>query len=353
MTSPCTGDMLEAPDLTLVTGASGWLGTALMHTLTAPTGGWSRSGTIRPLVRTRVEADALRALGPNVRPVIGDLVVGSDLDRLFEDASGLVDVIHAAGVIHPHAVADFFAVNTEGTRAMLARSAGSVRRFVHVSSNSPFGTNAHPGDRFRADEPYHPYYGYGRSKMEAELAVTDAVAAGLNAVIVRPPWFYGPHQPPRQTTFFTMVRKGLFPVFGGGTQSRSMVYVDNLVQGVLLAELVATSPGRAWWIADARPYTVNEIVATVGRALTDEGFDVRPNRARVPDVVGRLAEAADALVQRSGRYHQQVHVLGEMNKNIACDIDAARSELGYEPAIELYEGMRRSIRWCVEQGLEL
>jgi len=125
------------------------------------------------------------------------------------------------------------------------------------------------------------------------------------------------------------------------------------VQGVLLAELVTTSPGRAWWIADARPYTVNEIVATVGRALTDEGFDVRPNRARVPDVVGRLAEAADALVQRSGRYHQQVHVLGEMNKSIACSIDAARWELGYEPAIELYEGMRRSIRWCVERGLEL
>jgi nucleoside-diphosphate-sugar epimerase len=132
-----------------------------------------------------------------------------------------------------------------------------------------------------------------------------------------------------------------------------MVYVDNLVEGVLLAELVPTPPGRAWWIADARPYTVNEIVATVGRALTDEGFDVRPNRARVPDVVGRLAESADALVQRTGRYHQQIHVLGEMNKSIACTVDAARSELGYEPSIELYEGMRRSIRWCVEQGLEL
>ncbi len=59
------------------------------------------------------------------------------------------------------------------------------------------------------------------------------------------------------------------------------------------------------------------------------------------------------MVQRTGRYHQQIHVLGEMNKNIACDIDVARVELGYDPPVALYDGMRRSIRWCVDQGLEL
>ena len=96
-----------------------------------------------------------------------------------------------------------------------------------------------------------------------------------------------------------------------------------------------------------------EIVDTVGRALHDEGFEVSPNRIRVPDVVGRLAERADAVLQGRGVYHQQVHVLGEMNKNIACDIAAARDELGYDPTIELYDGMRRSIRWCIDQGLEL
>lgn len=343
--------LLDAPDVTIVTGASGWLGTSLMHALAD--GPWSRAGTIRPFVRTRVEADLLATLGPDVRPVVGDLRDPDDLDRLFGGLDGVVDVIHTAGVIHPVDVAEFFTVNVDGTRAVLTRSSEhGVRRFVHVSSNSPFGTNAHPDDRFRNDEPYHPYYGYGRSKMEAELSVGHAVDDGLDAVIIRPPWFYGPHQPPRQTTFFTMVRTGRFPVFGNGDQSRSMVYVGNLVQGALRAELVATPPGGAWWIADARAYTVNEIVETVGRALTDEGFDVRPNRVRVPDVVGRLAERADGMIQRSGRYHQQIHVLGEMNKNIACCIDAARADLGYDPEIDLYEGMRRSIRWCVEQGLE-
>ena len=120
-----------------------------------------------------------------------------------------------------------------------------------------------------------------------------------------------------------------------------MVFVDNLVQGLLRAELVTTEPGRGWWIADARPYSVAEIVETVGRALADEGFEVSPNRVRVPDIVGRVAELADATIQRTGRYHQQLHVLGEMNKNIACDITGARRDLGYEPEYELYDGMRR------------
>ena len=342
------------PDATVITGAAGWLGTALTHALVHEGGPWQRGGTIRTLVRNRVEADRLANLDPSIEPIVGDLLDPDSLDRLFAGLAGDIDVLHTAGVIHPGKVADFYAVNLDGTKAILEKAAeNGARRFVHVSSNSPFGTNSHPDDRFRNDEPYHPYYGYGDSKMHAELAVAAAAAKGLDAVMVRPPWFYGPHQPPRQTTFFKMVRTGRFPVFAGGRQSRSMVYVDNLVQGVIRAELTSTPAGLGWWIADQRPYTIAEIIETVGRALSDEGFEVSPNRFRVPDFVARVAELADKTIQRTGRYHQQIHVLGEMNKNIACDISAARRELGYEPEIELYEGMRRSIRWCIAEGLEL
>jgi len=170
---------------------------------------------------------------------------------------------------------------------------------------------------------------------------------------VRPPWFYGPHQPARQTTFFTLVRTGRFPVLGDGGQRRSMAYIDNLVQGIVRAELVSTDPGLGWWIADARAYTIREIVDTVGRALTDEGYDVARNRFRLPSLAGDVAERIDRTLQRAGKYNQQFHVLGEMNKTIAVDIAAARRDLGYDPEVELYDGMRRSIQWCRSQGIEL
>ena len=347
---------LDAPDTTVITGAAGWLGTGLVSAFTI--GDRQRSGRLRLLARDTTEADHLAAVTvgatDRVQVVVGDVTDAGDVARLFADLDGVVDVIHTAGVIHPVTVADFDAINHRGADHVLrAAERVGVRRFVHVSSNSPFGTNPSRSDTFRNDEPYHPYLGYGDSKMLAELRVLEAVDRGLNAVMVRPPWFYGPHQPARQTTFFTLVRTGRFPVLGDGGQRRSMSYIDNLVQGIVLAELTPTEPGLAWWIADARAYTVAEIVDTVGAALRAEGYEVRPNRFRLPDFAGTVAERIDRTLQRTGRYNQQFHVLGEMNKTIAVDISAARRDLGYDPDIELREGMRRSIRWCREQGIEL
>jgi nucleoside-diphosphate-sugar epimerase len=334
---------------TVVTGAGGWLGTALVHRLVA-----ERRPGLRLLAHDTAQAVRLRRIAPEAEVFVGDIARTQTGARLLHGIDGPCDVLHCAGLIHPRAIGELHATNVDGTRRLLdAALHTGVRRFVHVSSNSPFGTNPIPTDRFRADEPYHPYYAYGRSKMLAELDVLAAVEHGLDAVIVRPPWFYGPHQPPRQTTFFRMVRAGRFPVIGDGEQRRSMVYVDNLVDGVLAAERAEGVAGRGFWIADERPYTVNEIVATVGRALTDEGFTVQPPGRPLPAIVGRIAERIDATVQRSGRYQQQFHVLGEMDKTIACDISASKAALGYEPRVELYAGMRASIRWCVAEGFEL
>jgi nucleoside-diphosphate-sugar epimerase len=349
MTQPVT---IDPPVATIVTGAAGWLGTGLVTALTGD-GPHGRGGIVRGLVRVGESADHLPAA---VEQVPGDVTDRDSLDRLFDGlGDGPVDLIHTAGIIHPaSSIREFDAVNHIGTCNVMdvARRRG-VRRVVHVSSNSPFGTNGARNDRFGNDEPYHPYLGYGRSKMHAELAVLAAVDEGLNAVMVRPPWFYGPHQPARQTTFFTMVKNGKFPILGDGGQVRSMTYIDNLVQGIVRAELTDTEPGRGWWIADAEPYTVKQIVETVGDALRAEGFDVKANTFRLPNLAGTVAEKIDTLAQRAGRYVTQFHVLGEMNKNIAVDIGAARSELGYDPQFALADGMRNSIRWCLEQGIAL
>ena len=343
--------------LTLVTGAPGWLGSRLVESLVrglpdvpglaAPPG-----SEVRCLVRRDTDAAGLRAL-PGVTAVPGDLADVASLRRFVRRASGAT-LFHCAGVIHPRRTSAFEVVNAAGTRALLdvAAEAG-VRRFIHVSSNSPFGANSSPEQRFTEGAPYHPYMGYGRSKMAAEQAVWRVHAAGkLETVIVRAPWFYGPGQPPRQTQFFTMIRTGRFPLVGDGTNRRSMAYIDNLCQGLLLAEQRPEARGRAFWVADERPYSMNEILETVENVMErDFGIAVTRKRLRLPVLAADAARLADRVLQAVGLYDQRIHVLSEMPLTIACATDAAQRELGYRPTVALEEGMRRSLHWLLSQGI--
>ena len=352
----------DSPAPLVVTGAGGWLGRALSSHIVANAQSLGISRYVA-LVRTNEEKKLLEAELVGISTVKSDIrlcdvtstdAINSVLVDLNPDNESSFDLIHTAGIIHPKKIQDLYQVNEVGTRNIMKFALDHhARKVVHVSSNSPFGNNPHSKDLFRSIEPFNPYMAYGESKMRGEIAVQEAVSQGLHAVIVRPPWFYGPFQPARQTTFFSMVKAGRFPVFGDGSQHRSMVFIDNLVDGVLRARQWKGEPGKGWWIADQTPYRVSEIVSLVGQALRDEGHDVKTNRLRIPNIVGSFAETADALIQKTGRYVQQVHVLGEMNKTIACDISASTSELGYIPQTSLYEGMRQSIRWCAEQGIEL
>ncbi len=81
-------------------------------------------------------------------------------------------------------------------------------------------------------------------------------------------------------------------------------------------------------------------------------FNLRVKRPpkHLPEAVCEVACAADLALQAAGLYNQKIHVLGEMNKTIACDITKAERVLGYKPLVDLREGMRRSIQWCVENG---
>jgi nucleoside-diphosphate-sugar epimerase len=187
-----------------------------------------------------------------------------------------------------------------------------------------------------------------------EELVFAANSAALETVIVRPPWFYGPHQPPRQTQFFRMIRDGRFPVLGDGTQRRSMVHVDNLCQGLWLAAATPHAAGQAYWIADERPYSINEIVATV-RAILEEDFGMVCARRQLhlPALVGDVAGLADGLLQSLGLYEQRLHVLGELSHEIACSIDKAKRDLGYAPTVALRAGMAESIRWCLANGFHI
>ena len=73
----------------------------------------------------------------------------------------------------------------------------------------------------------------------------------------------------------------------------------------------------------------------------------------MPSIASEVAWLADKTLQSVGLYNQKLHVLSEMNKTIACSVETAKRELGYQPRIALEEGMRRSIRWRIETAGEL
>jgi nucleoside-diphosphate-sugar epimerase len=335
--------------IVLITGANGWLGSRLVGLLLPEIADGSR---IRCLILPGQNADSLKKISGQIEIVFGDIRNSSDCEKFCANAQGAI-LFHTAGMIHPRRVREFYEINRDGTANLLdAAIRAGVKRAVIVSSNSPCGCNPHPDHLFDELSPYHPYFNYGRSKMEMELAIKQR-GDKIENVIIRAPWFYGPNQPPRQTLFFKMIRDGKMPIVGGGENLRSMAYVDNLCQGLLLAANTGRANGQIYWIADKRPYSMNEIVDTVEKLLENEfGQKCAHKRLRLPGFASSIAYVADATLQSLGLYHQKIHVLSEMNKTIACSVAKAERELDYRPTIDLEEGMRRSLQWCVEQGIK-
>jgi nucleoside-diphosphate-sugar epimerase len=333
--------------LAVVSGAPGWLGTSLTETLVQ--GARFRSISTEPrkvrcIVQPQADPAPLLALGDAVEIVRADL---RDRRALAGLCKGADTVFHCAGIIHPRRIQELYDINVRGTQNLLESAVeAGARRFLFVSSNSPAGLNASASTLMMEQDPPRPYLNYGLSKLQSEWLINDAHRAGkIETVILRPCWFYGPNQPERQSRFFKMIKGGHPIVVGKGDNLRSMSYIDNIVQAMLLAEKVEKAAGRTYWIADRRPYSFIEIIQTVARVLE---VPVRPRY--LPQVTSDMARFVDSLMQMSGLYNQEIHVAGELAATIAVSIEAAQRDLGYDPEVELEEGMRRSIAWCRAHG---
>ncbi len=323
----------------LVTGGTGFTGTALVERL-------CRDGhaVVALDYKEGLACDALRALGAEV-------IIGSVTDRPAVERSmrGVEFVFHLAAAFRELNVPNSFyhEVNVAGTRVVLeaAREAG-VRKFVYCSTCGVHGNIDHPpaGE----DAPIQPADYYQRTKYEAEPLVKEFGRSGMETVILRPAAIYGPGDPERFFLIFKRVAKGSFPMFGNGRTLYHPLYIDNLVDAFLLCMPPGAGEGREYLIADERYYPIEEIVRAVGRAL---GVPVRIRHYPVLPVVvaGHICEAVckpfgvtPPIFPRRVDWYRQ---------NRAFDITRAKRELGYQPQVELDDGLRRTGTWYRQMGL--
>jgi nucleoside-diphosphate-sugar epimerase len=322
----------------LVTGGTGFTGTALVRRLVE-----LGHDVVALDNKEGLESDALRALGADVR--IGSVV---DAEAVAAAMRGVRVVHHLAAAFRELDVPDQYydEVNVEGTRNVLeAALEGGVERFVYCSTCGVHGdVKEPPADE---DAPIAPADYYQRTKHDAEPLVEEFARRGLPAITLRPAAIYGPGDPERFFMIFKRVAKGVFPMFGSGRTLYHPLYIDNLVDALLLAQDSEESSGRAYLIADEDYYAIETIVRKVATALEVE---VRiPHLPVLPlVVVGHLVEKVckpfgltPPIFPRRVDWFRQ---------NRAFDIGRAKRELGYRPRIDLDEGLRRTAAWYREKG---
>ncbi len=316
----------------LVTGVPGWLGTRLVERLVQQ--GRSVTCFVHPLVDPSPLPSGVTVAHGDVR----------DQKAVSDAAAGVTTIFHLAAVIHPKWTRDFDQINAIGTRNVLeAAATAGVKRVIFASSNAVQGSLR--SGLMDETGQCHPESAYGRSKMIAEQIIKE-FDQKISVAIIRSPMFYGPGQPARMTRLMRMIRNGRVPLFGSGDNLRSMSYIENLVDAMLLAEQSPKAAGEVYWISDEQPYTTIEFMQAIAGAL-----GVPLKLIRLPGLMARGSELADKVLEMCGYHSENIHVVGESTKWIACSINKAKKELGYSPTISLQQGLQNAVAWCRERHL--
>ena len=321
----------------LITGASGFIGSFIVEE--ALKRGFETWAAIRKSSsREWLQDERIRFIELNLssKAQLVEQQRGQDFDY----------VVHAAGVTKCLNKADFHRINTEGTKNLvdaLLETGMPLKRFVFVSSLSIFGAikEQQPYEAIRESDTPQPNTEYGRSKLAAEQYLMS-LDARLPYIILRPTGVYGP----REKDYFIMAKSikqhSDFAV-GCKRQDITFVYVEDVVQAVFLAlekgengrkyflsdgevyqsatfsNLIHEALGRPWWIRITAPVWVLRIVTFFG------------------EYIGQMTGKVTAL------NNDKYNILKQ--RNWRCDIQPAIDELGYQPKVQLEEGVRRTIQW--------
>lgn len=318
--------------LTLVTGANGFIGSALCTAML------TRGLRVRRLVRWPVAPD------PQVETFI--LREPEDSHVLAAAVAGVDTVIHLAGHAHQgggNSVSTgrlYQRANVDLTRQLAqAAFAGGVRNFVFTSSVKVAGESSeHP---LSEEEQPRPTSLYGMTKYEAERALNAAAsAAGGKAVILRLPMVYGPRGRGNFPKLVRAVRRGLPLPLGAVTNRRSMLYIGNLVDALLVAAEYDAGGVKTFYVKDDEDISTPDLVRKVARLL-----GVRPLLVPIPRMALRLAGRIGDGVGRIAPVLPASDTIRRLTDSLFVSSSAFRSATGWAPKFSLDEGLAATVEF--------
>jgi len=303
----------------VVTGASGFVGTTLCRELLA------RGHAVRAVVRHANRGGAIPFKTEEIE--VPDIAGEFDRRALFEGSDA---VVHLAAVAHRAAdEVTLRRVNVDATTRLADAAAGSVRRFVFLSSVKVHGDDSGSGTYSESDTP-QPEDAYGESKLEAEKLLTEiSVRSGMELVILRPPLVYGPWVKANFLRLLRWVNSGLPLPFASIRNRRSLIYVGNLVDAIARCVEHPAASGP-FLVSDEETVSTPELVSRIARSLgrSERLFSAPPTLLRL---AGSLLGRSDEIRRLTG--------------DLAVDTSKVRRQLGWRPPYLLDQGLSETARW--------
>ena len=320
----------------LVTGGTGFIGSYLIERLL------EKGVSVRCLVRRGNNLGWLKDKA-NVEYVVGDV---ADYDSLIPAVSGIDTLFHLAGLTKSTTEESFYQVNAAGTlnilKAVIAANP-HLERFVYISSQAVTGPSSTPVTE--SDIP-QPITWYGASKLAGEETVL-AFRSQFPVTIIRPAIVYGPRE--RDVyTFFRIIKWGIKPILGWKEHYGSFIYVDDLVDGIILAAESKKAVGQTYFLVSESIVSWSNLNKEILRSLGKKAITIH-----VPvlfaDFIAFLAEVISNLTGKPSILSRQK--IKELKEEAwICDGTKVKKELGFRPKVRLSEGIDRSVEWYRKQG---
>jgi nucleoside-diphosphate-sugar epimerase len=319
----------------LVTGASGFLGGRLVQMLA------ERGEAVRILARATSDLRHLSHL--QIQIVRGDL---DDAAALAEAMRGVRVVYHCAACSTDWAApSTYLRANVAGTQNLLdaAARAGTVERFLHVSTTDVYGYPRVPCDE--SAPMCNVGLPYNRTKIQGEDEVWKAHREqGLPVTVVRPATIYGPRGKDFVVEIASMLRQGMMLLIDGGRARGGFTYVDNVAQAMMDATASSKTVGRAYNISDGTGVTWRDYMCALADAL---GY--RRPRLVLPFpaamAVAGTMEAPFGLLKLAGRPLLTRHAVYLLARDQEYPATRAREDFGFAPLVSFAEGIARSAEW--------